>query len=66
MNTELVISILLSIIGFLLIGIYNDIKKIGRNVDQLMINEAAHKERLEDYERRITHIEHLKKAYGKG
>jgi hypothetical protein len=51
---EVMTTILLPCIGFLLIGIYNDVKRIARNVEQLMINEAATKEKLNEHDRKVT------------
>jgi hypothetical protein len=67
MDTQVVISVLLSVIGFLLAAIFYQLQRVGRNVEQLMINEAAHKTQIEDLERRITNIEshHNGIAYGK-
>lgn len=63
MDVNIIIAVLLSVIGFLLGSLYLDIKKISRNVERLMINDAATKERLEDLERRIDIVEHLKTSY---
>lgn len=60
MTTEILISVLLSIIAFFLVGIHREIKQIGEKVEKLMINEAASRERLDAQEERITKLE-LKK-----
>jgi len=60
MTTEIIISILLTIIGFFLAGIFYEQRRTSRNVEQLLINQAAIKEQLSDHERRIERIELLK------
>jgi uncharacterized protein involved in cysteine biosynthesis len=60
MEIELVIfivGVLLSVIGFFLAGIFFQLKKVASNVETLMINEATHKTKLQDLERRIEKIE---------
>lgn len=57
MNYDIIISALLSVIGFFLVAIFSSLQKVSRNVEKLMINEAAHKEQLQDLERRINQIE---------
>lgn len=64
MTTEIIISVLLSIIAFFLSGIHKEIKQIGEKVTRLMINEAASRERLEDHERRISQLELKKQPNG--
>jgi len=60
MQIELVIfivGVLLSIIGFFLAAIFFQLKKVASNVETLMINEATHKTKLQDLERRIENLE---------
>jgi cell division protein FtsB len=57
MNYDIIITALLSVIGFFLAAIFFYLQKVSRNVESLMINEAAHKEQLQDLERRINQIE---------
>lgn len=67
MDPQTVISCLLTVIGFLLVGIYSEQRRMARNVEQLLINQAAIREQLEDHERRISNLEHLNKSpNGKG
>ena len=66
MDIGILISALLAAIGFLLSAIFLSVQKVSRNVEQLMINEAAHKAKLEELQRRIENIEpHKNVQYGK-
>lgn len=57
MDIDTIITALLSVIGFIGVTLIYQVQKIGKNVEQLMINEAARKEQLEDLERRVENIE---------
>jgi hypothetical protein len=65
MDIGILISALLAAIGFLLSAIFLSVQKVSRNVEQLMINEAAHKAKLEELQRRIENIEPKNVQYGK-
>jgi cell division protein FtsB len=66
MDISIIISVLLSIIGFFAVTIFYQLQKIGKNVEQLMINEAVRKEQLEDLERRVEKIESRNNGYSYG
>lgn len=67
MDISIIITALLSVIGFFAVSIYYQLQKVGKNVEQLMINEAARKEQIEDLERRVGQIEsHQKNGFHYG
>jgi hypothetical protein len=66
MDISIIITALLSVIGFIAGNIYYQVQKIGKNVEQLMIKEAVRKEQLEDLERRVEKIESRNNGYSYG
>jgi hypothetical protein len=64
MIAEYVATLLTPLVVYFLHSIHKEIKTIGDKVEQLMINEAANRERLDDQERRITTLELKKHLHG--
>lgn len=52
-------TILLSVCGFFLVGMFLEIKEMGRNIKSLLIKDAKRDEQITGLEKRIENIERL-------